>query len=197
MLKHYRLRDYRFNLVVSVLVLTIFGIIVIGSAKESVQDKQIIGLILGLIIMAITSLIDYKFILKFAWVIYAFNIVLLLLVRFLGESSHGAKRWIKIAGIQFQPSEFTKIFLILFFAYFFHKHREDFNSPITLLKSIVLFAIPIVLVLKQPDLSTSITIVMLFCCMVFISGLSYKYIIGILAVSIPVVAIFHCAYNAA
>ena len=190
MLKHYRLRDYRFNLVVSVLVLTIFGIIVIGSAKESVQDKQIIGLILGLIIMAITSLIDYKFILKFAWVIYAFNIVLLLLVRFLGESSHGAKRWIKIAGIQFQPSEFTKIFLILFFAYFFHKHREDFNSPITLLKSIVLFAIPIVLVLKQPDLSTSITIVMLFCCMVFISGLSYKYIIGILAVSIPVVAIF-------
>ena len=66
MLKHYRLRDYRFNLVVSVLVLTIFGIIVIGSAKESVQDKQIIGLILGLIIMAITSLIDYKFILKFA-----------------------------------------------------------------------------------------------------------------------------------
>ena len=88
MLKHYRLRDYRFNLVVSVLVLTIFGIIVIGSAKESVQDKQIIGLILGLIIMAITSLIDYKFILKFAWVIYAFNIVLLLLVRFLGESSH-------------------------------------------------------------------------------------------------------------
>lgn len=190
MLKHYRLRDYRFNLVVSVLVLTIFGIIVIGSAKESVQDKQIIGLILGLIIMVITSLIDYKFILKFAWVIYAFNIVLLLLVRFLGESSHGAKRWIKIAGIQFQPSEFTKIFLILFFAYFFYKHREDFNSPITLLKSIVLFAIPVVLVLKQPDLSTSITLVMLFCCMVFISGLSYKYIIGILAVSIPVVAIF-------
>lgn len=95
MLKHYRLRDYRFNLVVSVLVLTIFGIIVIGSAKESVQDKQIIGLILGLIIMAITSLIDYKFILKFAWVIYAFNIVLLLLVRFLGERFSRCQKMVK------------------------------------------------------------------------------------------------------
>jgi len=64
MLKHYRLRDYRFNLVITVLIVTIFGIIVIGSAKESVQNKQILGLCLGFVAMVVTSLIDYKFILK-------------------------------------------------------------------------------------------------------------------------------------
>lgn len=190
MLKHYRLRDYRFNLVITVVVLTIFGIIVIGSAKQSVQNKQIMGLCLGLAIMIVTSLIDYNYILKFAWLIYGLNIVLLLFVRIFGTKSHGAKRWVSIAGIQFQPSEFTKIFLILFFAYFFYKHREDFNKPITILKSVVLFLIPAFLVYKQPDLSTTITLVMLFCCMIFIGGISYKYILGILAVCIPVVAIF-------
>lgn len=190
MLKHYRLKDYRFNLVITVLIVTIFGIIVVGSAKESVQNKQIMGLCLGFVCMVVTSLIDYKFILKFAWLIYILNIILLVSVRFLGESSHGAKRWIKIAGIQFQPSEFAKIFLILFFAYYFYKHREDFNKPLTLLKSCALFAIPAALVVMQPDLSTTITLVMLFCCMIYIGGLSYKYIIGIFAVLIPIAAIF-------
>lgn len=190
MLKHYRLRDYRFSLVITVVVLTIFGILVIGSAKESVQNKQILGLCLGLVLMTVTSLIDYNYILKFSWLIYALNIVLLLFVRIFGATSHGAKRWVSIAGIQFQPSECTKIFLILFFAYYFYKHREDFNKPLTILKSVALFLVPAFLVYKQPDLSTTITLVMVFCCMIFIGGISYKYILGILAVCIPVVAVF-------
>lgn len=190
MLKHYRLRDYRFGLVITVIILTVFGIIVIGSAEESVQNKQILGMCLGLVGMTVTSLIDYKFILKFSWIIYGLNILLLIMVRIIGNTSHGAKRWVSIAGIRFQPSEFTKIFLIIFFAYFFYNHREDFNKPLTVLKSIILFAIPAFLVVIQPDLSTTITLCMLFCCMIFIGGLSYKYIFGVLAVCIPVAAIF-------
>ena len=127
MLKNYRLRDYRFSLGVTVIILTVFGIVVIGSAKESVQNKQILGMCLGLGVMTVTSLIDYKFILKFSWIIYIINILLLIMVRIFGNSSHGAKRWVTIAGIQFQPSEFAKIFLIIFFANFFYQHREDFN----------------------------------------------------------------------
>ena len=190
MLRNYRLRDYRFSLVVTVIALTVFGILVIGSAKESVQSKQILGLCLGIIAMTATSLIDYKFILKFAWILYGLNIVLLLMVRIFGTSSHGAKRWISVAGIQFQPSEFAKILIIIFFAYYFYQHREDFNKPLTILKSLALFAVPTIFVYKQPDLSTTITIVMMFCCMIFIGGLSYKYILGVLAVAIPLVAVF-------
>lgn len=190
MLKRYRIRDYKFNIVITVLVLTVFGILLVGSAKPSVQNKQILGLIIGLVMMAVVSLIDYHFILKFYWVLYALNIVLLIMVKLFGKNVKGATRWIEIAGIQFQPSELTKIILILFFAKFVMKHKEDLNKPLVLLRAVALFAMPVFLVYKQPDLSTTITLAMMFAAIIFIGGLSYKYIIGILAVCIPAVSVF-------
>ena len=80
MLKQYKLRNYNFRLVIYVITLTILGIMVIGSARESVQNKQILGLFLGSIAMICVSVMDYSFILKFSWLYYFFNIVLLLLV---------------------------------------------------------------------------------------------------------------------
>ena len=68
MLKRYRIRDYKFNIVITVLVLTVFGILLVGSAKPSVQNKQILGLIIGLVMMAVVSLIDYHFILS-CWIV--------------------------------------------------------------------------------------------------------------------------------
>ena len=73
--KPYRLKDYNFTLVILVFALSILGILVIGSAKESYQGKQIIGLILGIIIMVIVSLIDYVWILNFYVFLYAFAIL--------------------------------------------------------------------------------------------------------------------------
>ena len=119
MLKQYRLKNYHFQLVVYIIALSIIGILLIGSAKHSVQSKQIIGFVMGLTIMIVLSLIDYTFLLKFVWIYYAGMIVLLLLVLFAGDDAKGAQRWFEIAGIRFQPSEIAKIILILFFAYFF------------------------------------------------------------------------------
>lgn len=189
-LRRYYIRDYKFNIVLTVMILTIFGIILIGSAKESVQSKQILGMCIGMVFMVTVSLLDYHFVLRFYWALYALNIVLLLMVRLVGENVNGATRWIKIAGIQFQPSEMTKIILILFFAKYIMKHREELNKPLVLVKCIVLFLMPVFLVYKQPDLSTSITLAMLFAAMIFVGGLSYKYIVGIIAVCVPVVAVF-------
>lgn len=188
MLKRYHIREYKFNIVLTVAALTIFGIILVGSAKPALQNKQIMGMALGVCVMVFVSLIDYHFILKFYWILYGLNIILLLMVRYLGENVKGATRWIKLAGIQIQPSELTKIILILFFAKYIMKHEENLNKPLVLIKAIVLFAMPVFLVLKQPDLSTSITLAAVFAAMIFIGGLSYKYIAGILAVCIPVVA---------
>ena len=81
MLKQYRLRDYRFRLVCYVYAISIIGILVIGSAEKSVQRQQILGLFLGTVAMIVVSLIDYTWVLKFYWLIYAFNLVLLLLVK--------------------------------------------------------------------------------------------------------------------
>ena len=120
MLRQYRLRDYRFRLVCYVFAITIIGILVIGSAEKSVQDQQIFGMVLGTVAMVVISLIDYNWVLKFYWLIYAFNLLLLLLVETpLGDGANGAVRWLNLGGFRFQPSELCKLCLILFFAKFF------------------------------------------------------------------------------
>ena len=185
MLKQYRLKNYRIRLVIYVVLLTLLGIAVIGSAEKSVQNKQILGMCLGLAAMLVVSLIDYSFILKFSWLIYLFNIGLLLLIFVIGDNSKGATRWIEIAGIRFQPSELSKICLILFFAYCFAKYQENLNTIKILGISVVLGGIPLALIYKQPDLSTTIVTALIFIALLFIAGLSYKIILGVLGITVP------------
>ncbi|MDE7061626.1 MAG: rod shape-determining protein RodA [Lachnospiraceae bacterium] len=188
MLKQYHLRDYRFRLVLYVVALTIIGIMVVGSAKPSVQSRQIAGFVIGLVVMVIVSLMDYNFILKFAWPIYFLNIALLAAIFRIGESSKGATRWITI-GVRFQPSELGKILLILFFAYFLQKHREKLNTVRILGLSMILAGIPLVLIYKEPDLSTTIVTALIFVALLFLAGLSYKIVVGALAISVPAIIV--------
>ena len=184
MLKQYRLRDYRFRLVFYVVALTIIGIMVVGSAKPSVQNKQIAGLILGLIVMVGISLIDYNFILKFSWIFYFVNVALLAAIFVIGEKTKGARRWLKL-GIRFQPSELGKILLVLFFAYYLSKNKDKLNNIRTLFCTLVLAAVPLLLIFKEPDLSTTIVTALIFASLLFIAGLSYKIVMGVLAVAVP------------
>lgn len=186
MFKQYKLKDYRFRLVAYVLILCVIGIFVIGSAKASVQNKQILGLGAGLVAMVIVSLIDYSYILKFRRLFYLLSIILLAMVLVAGENVNGSTRWIKLGGFQFQPSEFCKILLIVFFAGFFMKVREKLNTWPTLIFSLVLVGIPLVLIEKEPDLSTTIITTLIFITLLFIAGLSYRIVLGVLAVGIPV-----------
>jgi rod shape determining protein RodA len=190
MFKQYQLKNYRIRLVTYVIILSFIGIAVIGSAKQSVQSKQIFGLAVGIIAMLIVSLIDYSFILKFSWLLYFLNIALLLSIFVMGQETNGSTRWINIAGIRFQPSELSKILIIIFFAYFFMKHQERLNTIGVLAATIVLIGIPLVLIKKQPALSTTIVTAFIFIALLFIAGLSYKIIIGVLGISIPAALIF-------
>lgn len=193
MLKQYHIKHYNFRLVIYVVALTMIGISVIGSAQESVQDKQIAGLLIGLVAMLTVSLIDYSFILRFNWLIYAFNLGMLGLITFHilgGDARGGAVRWIEVAGFRFQPSELSKVLLILFFAWFFGKFHEKINTLPVIVASGVLIFIPWFMVENQPDLSTSIVIAVIFLSLLFLGGLSYKIILGVLAVVIPAAALF-------
>ncbi len=185
MLKQYQLKNYHFQLIIYLSALTIIGILIIGSAEKSVQSKQIFGFLMGLVLMVAISLMDYSFILRFRWFYYVGILGLLLLVPLIGQISGGAKRWIEIAGIRFQPSELAKIVMILFFASFFMKHQEKINTPKILALSLVLAGIPLLLILKQPDLSTTIVTAIIFVVLLFISGLSYKIIVTVLGITIP------------
>ena len=188
--KSYHIRNYNFRLIVYVIILTAIGIAVIGSANEDYQAKQTMGLFLGLLVMAVVSVVDYGFLIRFGWIFYILNIVLLLMVRFVGTDSHSATRWVEIAGVRFQPSELGKILLILFFSYFFMKHQERINSLPILLLSFALAAVPLYLVLRQPDLSTTIATGLIFIALLFVAGLSYKIILAVLAISVPAIMIF-------
>ena len=123
MLKKYRIKDYDFKLVVMLIALSIIGILAVGSAEKELQQKQLMGFLLGLFLMVVISLFDYGVFLRFWWVIYAINAVLLVLVLIIGVEVNNARRWLDI-GIQFQPSELAKILLILFFAKFIMKYEE-------------------------------------------------------------------------
>lgn len=185
MLKQYKLSNYKFILVLLIVVLNTIGILLVGSARPSLMNKQLFGMISGIVLMILISFIDYRFILKFSWLIYVFMISILLAVIVFGDSSGGAQRWIDLKFMRFQPSELAKILLILFFSFFFMKYEEKINSPKVLFASLFLAAIPLLLIIKQPDLSTTITTALIFVTLIFVAGISYKLVVGVLAVCVP------------
>lgn len=185
MLKQYRIRDYNFKLLLMVIALAIIGIIAVGSAEESLQTKQIFGFASGVFLMLVVSLFDYSIILHFNWVIYGINFILLILVIVMGDEGGGAQRWLELAGLRFQPSELAKICIILFFAQFILKHRDELNTFKYISLSLILFALPALLVYKQPDLSTTVVICLIFATILFVGGISWKIILGVLAVAVP------------
>lgn len=185
MFKQYRLKDYDFKLIVFVIALSLIGIFAVSSANETYQSKQILGVVLGLFLMIVISLFDYNIILKFYWIIYVVNILLLILVQMQGVTRGGAQRWINIGGVQFQPSETAKIMVILFYAAFFFRHSEELNNIKYFIISIALFCPVLFLIYKQPDMSTSIMLIVLFCILFFEAGISWKIVVSICAIAVP------------
>ena len=179
------LRKYDLKLIILVVTLSIIGVFAIGSAESSLQSKQMAGVIAGAILMVIISFFNYSFVLKFHWLMYILNLALLLAVYFLGDDSHGAQRWFEFGGIRFQPSETSKILLILFFAQFIMLYRDKLNTLKVIASCVLLVLIPWGLIVIQPDLSTSILLIVVFCMIMYAAGLRYRIIFGILAVLIP------------
>lgn len=192
-LKTYRLRNYNFRLLLLILVICGLGIAIIGSANAGSDSKavikQAIGMIIGFLGMIIISLIDYSWVLKFYWLIYVFNVGLLTAVLLIGDTHHGAKRWIDIgSSLTIQPSEFAKIFTILFLAKFLTVNKERISKWWFILVTAVLAGIPLLLIEKEPDLSTTILVTGITIILIFAAGISYKKIGIMLAIFIPVAA---------
>lgn len=190
-IKKYKLSNLNFRLILYVLTITFIGIFCIGSATEgeNFQLKQMIGFILGIVVLTFFALLSYKFLFKLYWIIYLATIVLLMLVMVVGSVNKGAKRWIDLGFTQFQPSEFAKIFLIIFIASFLFKRIETLNTFKTIGGVTFFVAIALGLVFIEPDLSTTIVIFLTFCAIMFLSGIHYKIITGVLIISIPIICI--------
>ncbi|HPU63489.1 MAG TPA: FtsW/RodA/SpoVE family cell cycle protein [Mobilitalea sp.] len=183
--KNYDFKKYNISLLVVVTMLISIGIFLIKQVRPDDYKKQIIGLIGGLLLAIIVSLIDYHFIAKFYIVLYLINLVLLLLVKFIGVEHNNAQRWLDLKFFELQPSELTKIILIIFFAKVLTMFEHKINNGIFLLIIIILMAVPTYLILTQTDLSTSIVLMTVFAMIVFSAGLSWKIILPLLIIGIP------------
>ncbi len=182
-LKRKSFKKFDFILLLTVLLISIYGIIMIKSATLTFEIQrhvkvQITSTILGIIAIVFLVLMDYQFIGKFYIPIYIVSVGLLVAVALfgVGDEQWGARSWLYIGSFGFQPAELSKVGLIIFLAKYIDKNKNEINQPITLLKILFFAAIPLVLIYKQPDLGT--TAVVLFCVavMFFAAGLDWKYI---------------------
>lgn len=188
MIKHYNLKSYNFALMVLVLLTTTYGIIMINSANPTFTAKQCLGFAISFVAMLILSFLDYNWILRFYWLIYLVNILILLAVFVLGKESHGAKRWIPLgSSFTIQPSEWSKVLVILFTAKLCSVLQENYNSAKNLVIIAGFSAVPLLLIMKQPDLSTTVLIFLVMFTIIFVAGLSYKVVLSALLIIVPIV----------
>ncbi len=145
--------------------------------------------ILGLIIFFIVVFFDLRLIFGYAYIIFFLSIISLVIIPFFGIESNGATRWINIAGISLQPSEFVKYTLILALAKYFHSINNDSSIIKTLIIPLIITIVPVFFVIIQPDLGTALIILLGGISLFWISGLNYKYfIVGVFSIlcSLPV-----------
>ncbi|MCI9282639.1 MAG: rod shape-determining protein RodA [Lachnospiraceae bacterium] len=190
----YQFKNYNFRLIFYILLLNVLGVLVISSAtgqESSLVSKQIMGIVVGFMVVILLSLLDYHRILSLATLVYVACVIGLIAVLMFGENVNNATRWLKLPGIgQIQPSEFVKVGLIVFFAWFFSKKQAKLNYLTTLLLAGALLLVVFGLIYEEPDLSTGLVIVFVFTCMLFAAGLSYRWILGGLAILVPVGTLF-------
>ena len=189
-IKRYNLKDLKFSLIALVIAISVIGILVVGSAQAAVQNKQIAGVVIGVMVMAVIAIIDYVWVLILFWVLYAVNIVLLVMVLLFGVEVNGAQRWLSLGFTNFQPSDLTKVITILFYAKFLMDHEQDVNDKRTIIQAVALMLPTLILIYKEPNLSNTICLAVMFCILMYLGGLSYRFIGTILAVVIPVSVIF-------
>lgn len=195
-----------FGLVTILLLLCVTSFVAIYSAQSSGQYtenfliKQIFWYIVGIGIIAGVITLDSDQLKKISWYAYGFGLFLLLLLIVLPDSIvpeiNGARSWFKIPGIgSIQPSEFMKVFLILALANIITTHHiknpvKTIETDIWLLgKMGITTAVPLLLIMKQPDLGTSLVLCAILVGMVFISGVSWKILLPIFSSIVGLISI--------
>lgn len=185
-MKNKILKNIEWGIVVCCIFLLIIGGIALFSATQDTNyfelKRQIVWIAVSIPIMLIVILINYETIAKISPVLYGLFIILLVGVLFT-ESINGASSWYTITeSIKFQPSEFAKIFVVIFFSYMLTKIQQKdstaINRPTRLLLLLLIVAIPVLLIIKQPDYGTAIAFMISILLMLFVAGIDKKYVIA-------------------
>lgn len=178
------LKNIEWSILICVIILIAIGCIALYSATQSTEHdeliKQLIWLGISIPIMIAVIFIDYELIVKISPIAYGLILISLIAVLFT-EPINGATSWFIIGSFSIQPAEFAKIFVILTLALVISKIQEkgksEISKPLKTLLCLLVVAIPVILIIKQPDYGTAIAFIVATIFILFVSGINKKYII--------------------
>ena len=197
MRRYVNFRDFDWVLLVFVLIICALGVTEIYSATrqtrfDGIQVKQIYWILAGVGIMFVMSLVSYQMLLENVYWMYIASIVSLVAVLIFGRRYLGARRWIDFHFFHFQPSEWVKLILILTMAKYFAEYQDRELPFRELVKAGMIVAVPMLLVMKQPDLGTALTYVPIAVIALFLGGMKIRHgIIMLLIAGVLMPVIWH------
>lgn len=168
----------------------------ISQAYDNALIKQLVWVILGFIIIFIINKLNIKKIFKYAPYFYITTITLLILVLLFGNNINGAKCWLTIFGISFQPSELVKISLLLMLIYIYNNQQiKSFKDEVILIiKYLIVTLIPIILVFLEPDTGAIINYLIIFFIVFIFSNLNKKWLYTIILTALFLIILFFIFY---
>lgn len=199
MLNRRLLRNLDFIIIATVILLILISLVIIGSATHIntpgeerywYVERQGLFAVFNIMIIFVILNFDYKILSKFANGLYGINLIMLLAVMFIGQSALGAQRWIQLGPISLQPSEFSKLIMIIALADMLDKRAGKLNSFKDLIPIFLYVGVPFLLVLKQPDLGTSLVFLAILFGMLFIAGIKNKHLMIIFGAGAAFMPIF-------
>ena len=186
---HLRYLNYR--LILYVLTLSVLGVMIVNSATRnevvagmfSTTQKQIIGIVIGVAAMVVLIFLDYHLLIKYCYVFYLISMALLIYVKYINPMNiSNANRWVQLPGFgTIQPSEFSKIALAVTAVFLLHRMRHRINNILFILLYFLVNGVSVYLIYVEPDMSTSLIIIFGLVAMIFIAGISWKWVFGVLA----------------
>jgi rod shape determining protein RodA len=190
------------SLLLLTLMLLIISFILLYSASfqssENYYHKQLIWLTIASILFFLFISIPYNWLLELSPILYSFSLIGLIAVLFIGHKVSGSKSWLRISWVSLQPSEFAKIATILLLAYYLGKKEMKELSIKHFFIVLIIVAIPMLLILKQPDLGTALTFGAILFFMLYSAGFSLKILISLASLtiaSLPIAYLFLKPYQ--
>lgn len=193
MLDRKSIKRLDFTLIATVVLLNIISILIIGSATQVnspthegyyYMQRQCIFFIVNFILMIASLKFDYRNFVNMSKQLYVFNLLLLVAVMFLGKTALGAQRWIQIGPITLQPSEFSKIIMLITLAALLEYRKDNLRKIGDLMPVAAFVLIPTLIVMKQPDLGTSLVFLAITMGMLYVAGINTKIYFGGIGLSI-------------
>ena len=188
------LQNFDWVLLLLLLLIATISLINLYSATNQIWDagghqifiKQIYWFLIGFAVFFMMTIFDYHIIERTAYPIYFFSIGLLILVLIIGKVFSGGQRWLSVAGITFQPSEFAKMALVIILSKFFAGQGDYTEYRLRdLWRPVILIAIPFTLIEREPDLGTALMLVIIFVSILLFMKINWRSLAIVLAVAIP------------